>query len=332
MPAASLQEYLFQRIREKLHAEDSLADRIAELLYISNDSAYRRIRGETLLVLEEAKVLCDAYQISLDQLLEFKKDTILFTSVQVDNGSLGFKSYLQDVLNKLKFVSSCDRKEIIYLSKDFVLFHNFLFRPLFAFRYFFWMKSTIQHPDFVNLKFSMDQLPEEIERIGQEIVRLYSLIPSVEIWSISSINSHIEQIEYYREAGYFKSEVDVQKVYEALGNVVEHMRAQAETGSKFLPGERSDSKKSNFQFFHNRLVMGDNTIIVLANGKKTLYLNYDVLNYMSTQDEDFCNSVYKKVQVFMRRATMISTASEKQRNIFFNSLLKRIPASSKTIL
>jgi hypothetical protein len=332
MPPASTQEYLFQRIREKLPTEDSLADRIAELLYISNDSAYRRIRGETPIVLEEAKILCEAYQISLDGLLEAKKDSVLFTTVQVDNAALGFKSYLQDVLNKLKQVNGFDQKEIIYLSKDFILFHNFLFRPLFAFRYFFWMKSTIQHPDFLHLKFSMDLLPTDIEQIGQEIVKLYCQIPSVEIWSTASINSYVEQVEYYREADYFKSEEDVGKVYEALRNVIEHMRAQAETGCKYLPGEDSESKKNNFTFFHNRLVMGDNTIIAILNGKKTLYLNYDVLNYMSTQDENFCDSAYKRVQTCMRRATKISTASEKQRNIFFNGLLKRIPAGINTIL
>ena len=42
---SSIQEYLFRRIRENLSVEDSLADVVAELLHVSNDSAYRRIRG-----------------------------------------------------------------------------------------------------------------------------------------------------------------------------------------------------------------------------------------------------------------------------------------------
>ena len=57
MSEISIQEYLFQRIREKLPAEVSLADAVSELLYISNDSAYRRIRGETPLVLEDKATL-----------------------------------------------------------------------------------------------------------------------------------------------------------------------------------------------------------------------------------------------------------------------------------
>jgi hypothetical protein len=264
-------------------------------------------------------------------LLKIKKDSIVFTSVKINNGSYGFADYLKDILDKLKLVASFNQKEIIYLSKDFVLFHNFLFRPLFAFRYFFWMKSVVQHPDFVHLSFSDQLLTGEIESLGREIIKLYSSIPSIEIWSSESVDSYIEQIEYYREAGYFQSPKDVETIYDALRNVIEHMRVQTELGCKFLPGENSDSKKANFQFFHNQLVLGDNIIMVLLNGKKILYLNYDVLNYMSTEDEDFCNNVHKNIQTFMRRATMISNVSEKQRNIFFNRLIKRIPAV-KTIL
>ncbi|MGN6402365.1 MAG: helix-turn-helix domain-containing protein [Flavisolibacter sp.] len=332
MAKGSIQEYLFQRIREKLSPEISLADRIAELLYVSSDSAYRRIRGETPLVLEEVKVLCDAYGISLDQLLQVKENSIIFTSTPIDNSQYSFRNYLLNIRDQIKAVASFDQKEIIYLSKDFVLFHNFLSRPLFAFRYFFWMKSVVQHPDFLNLKFSPSLLPPDIEQIGTEIVQLYNAIPSVEVWSIQSVNSHIEHIEYYKEAGYFQSEEDVDKIYEALAGVIEHIRLQAEAGVKFLPGETAIGKKSNFQFFHNRLVLGDNAIMVMVNGKKALYFNYDVLNYIRTDDEAFCNNVYKKIQTFVRRATILSAVSEKQRNIFFNALLKKIPGSLKTIL
>jgi hypothetical protein len=137
MPKVSIQEYLFQRIREKLTPEISLANRIAELLCVSNDSAYRRIRGETPLVLEEAKVLCDAYNISLDQLLQTKKNSVIFTSKPIDSSHYSFKNYLLDIRDQLKLLASFDQKEIIYLSKDFVLFHNFSSHFLFAFRYFF---------------------------------------------------------------------------------------------------------------------------------------------------------------------------------------------------
>ena len=328
MAVEKLQEYLFQRIKEKLAVDASLADVISELLHVSNDSAYRRIRGETPLVLEEAQLLCEAFNLSLDQALNSKENSVVFTAFNVNNENYNFKSYLKDILHNLKLVASFDQKEVIYLTKDFPIFHNFLSKPLFAFRYFFWMKSILQHPDFVPLKFSMDILTKDIEEIGDQIIRTYNAIPSTEIWNTSCVNSTISQIEYYREAGYFVSDSDPAKIYASLAETIEHLRTQAGTGCKFYPGENSDYQRSNFQFYYNRVVLGDNTIMTILNGKKILYLNYDVLNYMVTQDETFCNDVYSKLQTLMRRATIVSNVSEKQRNIFFNILLKKIPNHS----
>ena len=283
------------------------------------------------MVLEEAYVLCNAFNISLDQTLNNKQNSVCFNAFNLDNEHYNFKSYLNDILHNLKTVASFDQKNIIYLTKDFSIFHNFISKPLFSFRYFFWMKSILQHPDFVPLKFSMNILPNDIEELGTQIVKTYNSIPSTEIWNTECVNSTISQIEYYREAGYFASAGDVTSIYNSLRETIEHLRTEADTGCKFYPGENPDFQKSNFQFYYNRVVLGDNTIMAIVNGKKMLYLNYDVLNYMVTQDEEFCNDVYSKLQTLMRRATILSNVSEKQRNIFFNILLKKIPNHSTAL-
>ena len=330
MSGLRIQEFLFQRIKEKLSPEASLADVIAELLNVSTDSAYRRIRGETLLVLEEAKILCDAFDLSLDQLLRIKDNNVIFSLVELNSTNHSFEKYLQGMLDSLKAIQSLEEKKIIYLTKDIAFFHNFCFQPLFSFHYFFWMKSIVQHPDFIGLQFSTSVLSPELESLGRQILQTYNTIPSTEIWNTECVNSTIAQIEYYREAGFFKSEDDIEVVYDALRNTINHLKEQAERGCKFLPGENPDSKKNNFEFFYNRVVLGDNTIMAILNGRKILYLNYEVLNYMSTQDEKFCNDMYKKLQTLMRRATILSNVSEKQRNIFFNILHKKIPKYTST--
>lgn len=326
-----LQEYLFQRIREKLPSNESLADVIGEKLFVSTDSAYRRIRGETPLILEEARTLCEAFSISLDELIGAKQNSISFRFTQLNNSNYSFKNYLQEILENLKMVSSAGEKELIYLSKDIPIFYNFLYHPLFTFRYFFWMKSIMQHPDFVNAKFTLDVLPKDVEDVGTEINQVYNQIPSIEIWNTECINSTISQIEYYREAGYFHSIQDVEKIYTSLKELIEHIRFRADAGSKFLPNEKAVSKKNNYQVFYNRIVIGENTIMAIINGKKTVYLSYDVLNYLVTQDELFCNETYSKLLTLMKRATMLSSTSEKQRNIFFNILIRKIPNHSSSL-
>ena len=326
MVTNDIQDHLFQQIREKLPPSASLADVISDLLHVSTDSAYRRIRGETPLVLEEAAVLCKQFSLSLDTLLSLKGSAVTFMPTQLNNDHYTFEQYLKDILTSFQHIDAHQQKNIIYLTKDVPLFYHFMLRPLFAFRYFFWMKSILQHPDFIGLKFSMDFLPSHIERTGQEILKLYNNIPTTEIWNTECVNSVIGQIEYYREAGYFHSDEDVETVYDALRKTLEHLKTQAEYGCKFLPGENPLSKKNNYSLFYNRVVLGDNTILVETDGKRTLYLIYDVLNYMATQDTKFCQEVYTKMQMLIKRGTIISNVSEKQRSVFFNILLRKIPS------
>src|SRR6476661_7871940 len=215
MGNGSIQGLLFQRIREKLSPGVSLAEHISELLCLSPDSAYRRIRGETPLVLEEVKLLCDTHSISLDQLLQSKDDSVLFSVVRVEDANGSFKLFMQEMLHRLKMVASAGQKELIYLSKEIVIFHFFMYPPLFAFQYFFWIRSALRS-DSMPVQFSFDLLKPDIEALGKEILAVYNSIPSIEICNLECINNTISQVEYYREAGIFRSSQDAAIIYAAL--------------------------------------------------------------------------------------------------------------------
>jgi len=325
MAEKKAQEQLFQLIRERLPPAVSFIDTIAENLHLSNDSAYRRIRGETPLVLDEVKVLCQRFSISLDKLLQTETDAVLFHPVLVNNTDYTFDAFLSGLIERLRHLASAREKEMLYLSKDIPVFHYFHSKPLFAFRYFFWMKTILQHPMYRDQTFSIAHVPAEIGKKALEVSQLYKAIPSTEIWNSEGINSVLAQIDYYREVGYITSAHDVALLYDALRETIEHISSQAECGCKFLPGENWRVQPSNYNLYFNQVVMGDNTIVVIADGKKAVYINYDVLNYISTSDEVFCNRTYESLRNLMRRATILSNVSEKQRSIFFNSLLKKIP-------
>jgi hypothetical protein len=211
------------------------------------------------------------------------------------------------------------------------LFHNFYFQPLIAFRYFFWMKTIIQNPDYRNREFTLDCVSPEIESLSRELSMAYNSTPSAEIWNTESINSAILQIEFYKDSGYFSSANDIKLVYEALEETFVHLKKQVEYGCKFMPGENPESKKNNFNFFYNRVILGDNTIMVVTDRMKTVFINYDVLNYMYTRDETFTDPCYSDMQNMMKKSTLISQTGEKQRNIFFGILMSKIRDRMKNL-
>jgi len=331
MPSDQAQEFLFQRIREMLPPSASLTDVVSEILHVSSDSAYRRIRNETPLVLQEAKQLCEHFRLSLDQVLSLKSNSVLFENIRIHNQQYSYKKYISDIIGLVKQIDGFKEKEIIYLTKDVPLFHNFYFKPLIAFRFYFWMKAILQHPDYVTKAIDLNGISPEIEILSMELTKAYTQVPSIEIWNTECINSLISQIEFYKDSGLFSSAADIREVYRAVEQTILHLKDQVEYGCKFMPGENQQTKKLNFTFFYNRVVLGDNTILVTTDNIKTAYLNYDVLDYMVTRDEGFCNQCVEDLNNLMRRATVISQTSEKQRNIFFGILLAKIEDRIKKI-
>src|SRR5688572_33413191 len=98
------QQAFFTHIKSKLPPHLTLVDEVAELLDISNDSAYRRIRGEKPIGLDEIQKLCSHYKVSLDQLLHLNSDTVLFSTNLDDKRSYNLNTYLTGILNNLTLI------------------------------------------------------------------------------------------------------------------------------------------------------------------------------------------------------------------------------------
>src|SRR5882757_9146350 len=117
------QQLFFHAIKTKLPAHLSFVDEIAELLNISNDSAYRRIRGEKPMALDEIYLLCNKYHISLDKLLQIQTNTVIFSGNMVNTGSFGFVDYLADIVNNLAFFKALPKPHMYFVTKDIPIFY-----------------------------------------------------------------------------------------------------------------------------------------------------------------------------------------------------------------
>src|SRR5687767_6329484 len=220
MTHIKLQEELFRQIRDRLPPEANIADVISDVLHLSTDSAYRRIRGETPLVLEELASLCQHFGMSLDGLFGNSNNSVVFENIRVHYNNYSYSNYLDSIIQLFESMKNLEEKEIIYISKDLPVFHNFYFRPLNAFRYYFWMKIQFLHPDFKDKLFDFEILPPVIEEKSKKLIQNYCLIPSTEMWNIESINSTLSQIEFSRTSGHFRNREDVVKIYEAVESTI----------------------------------------------------------------------------------------------------------------
>ena len=76
-----IQKLLFDTIRQRVSQHISLVHEIAELLGISYDSAYRRLRGDKELSIGEIEILSNKYQVSIDALFSHNISDVLFRPI-----------------------------------------------------------------------------------------------------------------------------------------------------------------------------------------------------------------------------------------------------------
>lgn len=303
----------------------SLAEKMGEILHLSNDSVYRRLRGETLLTIDELGELSRHFNFSLDGLLNRAGGSVSFRPDTSFNTKISLDQYFDGAIRQMKFFNGFEEKEIYYLCKDIPLFHFFQFRELALFKIHFWMKSIMNEGPACDKKFSVftssyNALLKKAEATLQE----YNQLPATEVWSLESINSTIRQIEYYRETGEFASEQDARAVIQSLSGLLDHLQDQLNQGTRYFPGQTATAEKTPFSFYVNELIIGNNTIQARLNGRLHTFINHGVLHYLHTSDQPFGEYTLSSIQNLIQRSTLISITGEKERNKFFNTLRKTL--------
>ncbi len=331
MNAIELQTAFFKKIKDQLPSHIALVDIVAEQLNISNDSAYRRIRAEKHLSFDEIQVLAAHFKISLDSFLHLQNDGVVFWGHNIDRNSFDFESYLQGIASQLEYFVDADEKQMFYFNKDIPIFHHFMFPELATFKCYFWSRYDLNYQQFNKGQFLINDFIDIFNNTGKRISDLYLQIPSTEIWNLDCINTTIRQIDYYRESHVFKSQQDIETVYQCLEKLVDHIELQVEYGYKFPYNKPGKTEKVKYNVYINEFFLGDNTIMAQVNGKRMVFINHNVINYMMTNNNAFTDYTFETLKILLKKSTLISEISERDRQMFFNNLRQRIHERRKLI-
>lgn len=332
MTTDQLQQVLFNHIKTILPPHVSVVDEVAELLGISNDSAYRRIRGEKPLTLDESYKLAGHFKISLDQLFLLRKDAFIFTGRTTNNSDFKYEDWLQSVVQHLQYFLSFQPCHLYYLAKEIPFYYYFLVPEIAAFKSYFFMKSILYYEDWKGKRFSVEDDYSNYKEIFQKISHLFSALPSTEIWSIENITSTLHQIEFYRVTGALKSNEDALILLDKFFIMIDHLEKQAEYGVKLKEGQLPSTSKAPFRMFANELIMGDNVQLMQLGQKYMTAINHSIINFITTTDEAFNVYMKKTLDNLAQKSTLISEVNEKERLMFFNRLRDKVSQAKKQII
>ncbi len=319
----NLQKQLFEHLQGAMPENISLVDALGELLGISNDSVYRRLRCETALTIDEVATICKHYKISFDYLAhlgDFHSVSFAYRPLKtVDDYMLYLKNIRDDMLR----IRQAKNKQIIYAAEDVPLFHNFRTRELTAFKVFYWLNAVVNVEGLKGNKYNPTLISDEILDVCNEIYTLYTEIPSIEIWSDVTPSSLLMQIDYFWQAGFFESREVALNICDIACEEFKRLQTEAETGCKTMANGQPGTEE-NFTLYNSDIEVGNNTILVSIENQKALYLTHNTLNKIVTYNQAFCDETEDWLKVIIKKSTPLSGVAEKQRNRFFKKMLARL--------
>ncbi|MDP5172569.1 MAG: hypothetical protein NWR72_20170 [Bacteroidia bacterium] len=318
-----VQKILFERIEALKPANANLAIEISELLEVSLDGAYRRIRGLVHLKMQELIVIATKYQLSIDELfLDQNPAAVAFLPSSLQHRNTDMEPYSTSLSELMKTLRKEKAHDIIIVSKDLPTFQLFQFPKLLQFKMFFWRKTMFEDPEFNGVPFSLNNDLEDVAKIStafQGIARQYAQMDSTEIWNAELANGLIKQIRYYLESGLFKDPKEAILLIDEAEKMVEFLQKMAKEGRKLLV---SDPKfvGGSYKLFHNDIIVNDNVMSArIGNSIRTFHV-YNSIEYLQTGHKVYGEQVRSWLENLPKRSEPISEVAELLRLRFFNRI------------
>jgi hypothetical protein len=298
------EQEFFNKIRSALPDYQNFAQSIAEALDVSINEAYKKIRGDSGINLQQFIKLSDTFKIPFT----YKPDqlpTVTFDYLSIDKETPNMLAYLKDLLANLKLIQRSKTKHLTITTDDIPVFHFFKYPELTAFKLFFWA-DTLNNMEF---KFDISLISEEIISVSQELNQIYLEIPSTEIWAKDTVYGTIEQIRYAFEAGHITDSVLAEKIVSQVKYCLTDMNMYAISSKKTIDPAHSFN-------WYTCDVLGSIAYLVDFKESMRCFNRFNTFNYLKTDDQFYCEQTKEWMQGLIKKSVSFSGQGEKHRNKF----------------
>jgi hypothetical protein len=325
---SGIQGKLFERIAAGLSLPKDLPNELAETLGISIHGAYRRLRGEVVLSINEVEVLVKRYKLSLFDGLDESPSNYLFKGVDLSSSSHDFLERLQINLDQFRLMNQNGQLHMHYLGIDIIPASLHFSPVLLMFLDYFWRNCFLNSHIRSNHRFSTKHIPENFQALSDQSFEILQRTRSTEIWSLLCLESFIHQMEYMRSMHLFASDDDFQTVCDELERLVNFYQQQAHIGYKLDRDGQVISPEIPFELYYSDLFFSENIFYLKIQNDGAAVIKHNLF-YLSTSHVHFVKNVKDTFDIMLTKSSPISGTNEKGRIFFFNKLLQRIRSSRK---
>jgi len=318
-------------LKQRIGKDEVLANVLSDLLNVSIDAAYRRVRCQTLFSISELEKICRQFEISMDAIFQVSKRNVTFNYSPLENFTSNMEEYLKGIRDSLLYVKNQGAPELIITVNNTPFFQLFNFPYLVRFKLYFWGKTHLELKEYQNVKFKHERFSEEAFALGKELLTIYNNIPTKEIFDPELMRGFAREIYFYYQAQQFEEPLYAIWLYDEMLQFIEHLREQAKIGKKFMYKTQAPNSGNDFEMYHNETLNSITSFCYTTQKGYGLFLAHNFMNSLHTTNESYVNDSKNMLNCIISNSSKISLTNEKVRNAYFAELIKLIDGYKKKI-
>lgn len=312
------EDKLFDYIKLKIPENVSFIDEIADVLDISYDAAYRRIKGKTALTLGESLKLSNHFDFNLNDVFfdkEIDDERIVVEKTHPILSNNALKLFFEKGTSEAHKVVSSKNGQIIYFAKDFPFYHSD--RGLLKnFRLYVFVNTLSKDQDKKKIPFAEFKPTNAILERYEAFLDQYKKVSLLEVWNDSTIDNVLNQIQYCFEVGLTTRE-ETSLIGDGLKDCLRLLEEQAKNRKRIV-------NENGFQLYRNNIISLLNTVLMKSDAEKKVFVPYTNLTYFKVIDSNTTNQIEEYLNRQIEFSTNLSGQASIERSKFFNALNQKI--------
>lgn len=327
---SNIQELLLEAIEQKLDGEKDWREKLANKLFLSKSTIYKRLNGITPFTPEEIAILVREFGISFDALaLREHNNRVVFKVPPTHQKINSFDEYLYGVEKTFRPVEQYNQVKVFVMTRDLPLFYHFRNLDVALFKLYAYGRSMWDLDSCLNRPFSLEEmyLIPDIQARVNKIWDRYAELDTVEYWQTSAIDVSFQQLQYFLEAGAVPPD-QAFRVLEGLAQIVADVKKMTIKGTKTLSGK---TEGGTIELFHNRIVSTENIILATTDEQNALHIVLDPSRFIVTFDPMMTDTAQSTINQAKKNAYFLGEGSGNVREEFFNNINRKIEQMRKKI-
>jgi hypothetical protein len=299
-----LQVNFFKHLSQKLAANRKLSDELVGLLGISKGEAYKKINTKSLLTIPQIKLLCDHFQVSFTIEGKENRSSANINFTPFHTGKIGVKDYIRSLEQFLGNIAASGTGKLSCATDDIPIFHLFQYPELTAFKLHFWQMRIIDQAPF---KFNANDWGPSILQPAARLHQLYQTIPSVEVWTKTSLLNTLDQIKYAAEAKIITDKKVGRLICTQLRSALAEIEMYAVNRNKL-------SKEDVLFDWYFYDIIGTITYLAEMDGELETFIRFNTFNTIHEENGPLCTEVKHWLENLVKDAVGFSGQGSVQRN------------------